>query len=114
MAAFLGSAQTDPLVEEKALRGEYAVLYVTPEKLVGVRSEDDGPYNVNNTNSTPTYFVSRLKEMVACGKIGLIAVDEAHCLSQWGHDFRTSYRALHQVRLDGAFPNPGTLFTAPT
>ena len=41
LAAFLGGAQSDPSVQERALRGEFAVLYVTPEKLVGFVDDDD-------------------------------------------------------------------------
>ena len=95
LAAFLGSTQTDRSVEENALRGAYRVVYVTPEKLVGSFGDDTGGNG---------YFLSRLKEMVRSKKLGLVAIDEAHCLSQWGHDFRTSYRGLARVRAELA-PN---------
>ena len=111
LAAFLGSAQSDPSVQERALRGEFAVLYVTPEKLVGfVDDDDDVTTNpaarddtargiTKNKNTEPTYFVRRLQEMVEAKTLGLVAVDEAHCVSQWGHDFRAAYRALDALRL---------------
>ena len=95
LAAFLGSAQSDPSVQERALRGDFAVLYVTPEKLVGFVDDDDLP----KKSTEPTYFVRRLQEMVEAKTLGLVAVDEAHCASQWGHDFRAAYRALDALRL---------------
>ena len=98
LAAFLGSAQTDASVQERALRGEFAVLYVTPEKLVGFVDDDGKPPVTRSENTEPTYFVRRLREMVETKTLGLVAVDEAHCLSQWGHDFRAAYRALDALR----------------
>ena len=49
-------------------------------------------------NTEPTYFVRRLQEMVEAKTLGLVAVDEAHCVSQWGHDFRAACRALDALR----------------
>ncbi|HYW72601.1 MAG TPA: DNA helicase RecQ [Pyrinomonadaceae bacterium] len=56
--------------------GEYRLLYVAPERLM-----------------LPA-FLSNLRDW----PIGLIAIDEAHCISEWGHDFRPEYRQLAQLR----------------
>jgi ATP-dependent DNA helicase RecQ len=57
----------------------YRLLYVAPERLVGDGGEG---------------FVS----LVASRRVSFVAIDEAHCISQWGHDFRPEYRQLRQLR----------------
>lgn len=66
------------LVYERARQGAYRILYIAPERL-----ETEG-------------FVTLTKSM----PISLMAVDEAHCISQWGQDFRPSYRKIsHFIEL---------------
>ena len=69
VAVLLGSAQNDPTVEPRALRGLYPVVYLAPEKL---------PY-------LPASIVPRVQ---------LLVIDECHCISEHGNSFRPAYRAI--------------------
>jgi len=83
-ATFLNSSLA-PGESRERLRGlhngEFRLLYVAPERLM------------------LSGFLGDLQKW----KVGLIAVDEAHCISEWGHDFRPEYRQLAQLR--ELFPN---------
>ncbi len=74
-AAFLNSSQTleqARAVERQLLAGELDLLYIAPERLTTART-------------------ARLFGQI---KIALFAIDEAHCVSQWGHDFRADYLSV--------------------
>jgi len=83
-AACINSAQT-PQERSAAMAlvrgGGCRLLYVSPERLVG-----DGS--------------GRFREWLADAGLRFIAIDEAHCISQWGHDFRPEYRLLGRLKLD--------------
>ncbi|HEY3077653.1 MAG TPA: DNA helicase RecQ [Burkholderiales bacterium] len=74
-AAFLNSTLSGAQaaeVERRVRRGELDLLYVAPERLL-----------------TP-----RCLDVLAASRLALLAIDEAHCVSQWGHDFRPEYLQL--------------------
>ncbi|WP_375585069.1 DNA helicase RecQ [Cyclobacterium xiamenense] len=92
-AAFLNSSQDiseQRHISDEVSKGRIKLLYVAPERLFG------GTYP--------------LLDLLATLNLSLVAVDEAHCVSQWGHDFRPEYLNLGKLR--GIFPD--TTFLALT
>ncbi len=91
-AAALNSFQNSSersMVMAKARKGEYRLLYLSPERLA----------------AESTF------EWLANVPVGFFAVDEAHCISEWGHEFRPDYRQLSRLRTQ--FPAlPIAAFTA--
>jgi len=78
-AAFLNSTLSGAqaaAVEGRVRRGELDLLYVAPERLM----------------------MERCLELLARSRLALVAIDEAHCVSQWGHDFRPEYLQLSVLR----------------
>ena len=83
-AALLNSSLSDDeqsQVIEKAREGQYRLLYLSPERLAR-------PDTIEWLKRVP---------------ISLFAIDEAHCISEWGHEFRPEYRQLNSLRVH--FPN---------
>jgi ATP-dependent DNA helicase RecQ len=91
-AAVINSHQTPDErrnVMQKATHGGYRLLYLSPERLAAGNTFD---------------WLSRVP-------VGFFAVDEAHCISEWGHEFRPDYRQLSRLRT--SFPQlPIAAFTA--
>ena len=78
-AGFINSTQSlekQNAVKKKLLSGELQLLYIAPERL--------------NTERT--------RELLRHVPLSVIAIDEAHCVSQWGHDFRHDYLTLGELR----------------
>jgi ATP-dependent DNA helicase RecQ len=77
-----------------ACRGEHKLLYLAPERLL-----------------QPDFLAGGLARLAASPGIAAFVIDEAHCVSEWGHDFRPEYRQL--ARLRALFPDaPVLAFTA--
>jgi ATP-dependent DNA helicase RecQ len=91
-AVFLNSAVEGPEraeVKRKAAAGEYRLMYVSPERAV----------------------MEGTAEWLTRVPVSFFAIDEAHCISEWGHDFRPEYRQLNKLRV--IFPDrPIAAFTA--
>lgn len=77
-ACFLGSGQPDNTVEKKAMRGMYSIVYVCPETILRL--------------------IQPLQKLAETRGIALFAIDEVHCVSKWGHDFRPAYSRLSALR----------------
>lgn len=77
-AAYLNSSQTleqQREIEQQALSGKLKLLYISPEKVM---------------TTAFFYFIQQCQ-------VSFIAIDEAHCISQWGHDFRPEYSQLRSL-----------------
>ena len=78
-AAFLNSTldfEATQRIEREMMSGRLVLLYAAPERV-----------------ATPR-FLAQLESLHERGRLGLFAIDEAHCVSQWGHDFREDYLGL--------------------
>lgn len=91
-AVFLNSSVAEAersVIKKKAIAGEFRLMYISPERAV-MEGTADWLRNV---------------------AISFFAIDEAHCISEWGHDFRPEYRQLSKLR--ALFPErPIAAFTA--
>ncbi|GAA4471601.1 RecQ family ATP-dependent DNA helicase [Novipirellula rosea] len=84
-AAYINSSldrQTRETRYDQVASGRYRLLYVTPERF---RKED-------------------FRRIIAKRDVTLLAIDEAHCVSQWGHDFRPDYSRVGEIREQLGFP----------
>lgn len=78
VACLLGTAQEDRTIKERILRLQFKLVYATPEYI------------------TRGNGLKLLRDLG--NNLALIAIDEAHCISKWGHEFRPAYRQLSELR----------------
>ncbi len=84
-ATYINSSQSTSEQSRRmhaVLSGDYRLLYISPERLRSIQ------------------FQHTLRRLT----IGLLVIDEAHCISHWGHDFRPDYRRIAQARADMGNP----------
>ena len=85
-AIYSGMKHSDVITAlENCIFGDYKFLYVSPERL------------------SSEIFLKKIRRV----NVSMITVDEAHCISQWGHDFRPAYREISKIR--EIFPNAPVL-----
>jgi hypothetical protein len=129
-ACFLGSAQPDPTTDARALRGEFALIFLTPEKLASLAvsamatlvsqrlARQALGVGVGGAARADARFLfcfvlflcgagagmawrqlpqDSLGQLHRARPVAVVAVDEAHCVSEWGHDFRPAYHSVGQV-----------------
>jgi len=76
VVVYLGSSQRDTSIERRALvDGEFPLVFLTPEKICS----------------------GNVLDQVELLSLTVIAIDEAHCISEWGHDFRKEYHQLCRI-----------------
>lgn len=94
-AAFINSTLAASAVSERLARlrdGSLALLYLSPERMEA----------------------GRMTEVLRAVGVRLLAVDEAHCISEWGHDFRPSYRRIGTLRAQLGHPQTVALTATAT
>ncbi|KAF5957584.1 hypothetical protein HYC85_004809 [Camellia sinensis] len=79
----LAATGSDSSIEQKSMRGMYDIIYVCPETILRL--------------------IKPLQSLAESRGIALFAIDEVHCVSKWGHDFRPDYRFIFSIRLNISF-----------